>query len=80
MVSGGSMAASLWQRLACCLTGHDYAITSDRARMFLRCRACGRTSHGLDLSEAPFPHRSRADRTSLEGTPATAARSNFATR
>jgi hypothetical protein len=74
------MAAWLWQRLCCCLTGHDYAIISDRARMFLRCRTCGRTSHGLDLSENPYRNRSRADTTALEGTPAAASRSNFATR
>ncbi len=51
------MAASIWQRLCCCVSGHDYAIISAQARMFLRCRNCGRTSRGLDLAEAPFDRR-----------------------
>ena len=74
------MAASLWQRVCCCLTGHDYVIASDRTRMFLRCRICGRTSHGLELAENPFRNRARAGRGTLAGTRAAANRSHFATR
>jgi hypothetical protein len=74
------MAARIWHRVCCCLTGHDYVITSDRTRMFLRCMNCGRTSHGLELSEDPSRHRARTGRTALSGTRAAASRSNFATR
>ena len=51
------MAAWIWQRLCCCVIGHDYAIMSAEARMFLRCRNCGLTSPGLDLVERPFGRR-----------------------
>ena len=54
------MAASLWRRLGCCLTGHDYSIASDDARMFVRCNSCGHTSRGLEI-----------DRTCSAGRPAT---------
>jgi hypothetical protein len=74
------MAAWLWQRMCCCLTGHDYVITSDRTRMFLRCRNCGRTSHGLDLADSPHPEPARAARRTQTGLPAARGRSNFATR
>jgi hypothetical protein len=74
------MAARLWHRVCCCLTGHDYVITSDRTRMFLRCMNCGRTSHGLELSDNPPRHRGRTGRTALPGTQAAAGRSDFATR
>jgi hypothetical protein len=57
------MAPSLWQRLGCCLTGHDYSVKSDETRMFLRCNACGRTSRGLVKAEDPTRRRSRLDRT-----------------
>jgi hypothetical protein len=68
------MASWLWQRVCCCLTGHDYMITSDRARMFLRCRTCGRTSHVLELSESPFRNRTRT-RTAADALPASRASS-----
>jgi hypothetical protein len=74
------MAASLWHRLGCCLAGHDYAITSDRARMFLRCKNCGRTSHGLEIAEDPFRKRSQTQRAATRGTRAAASRSDFATQ
>jgi hypothetical protein len=74
------MGARIWHRVCCCLTGHDYVITSDRTRMFLRCMNCGRTSHGLDLAENPYRSQSRAGRAALTGTRAAASRSTFATR
>jgi hypothetical protein len=74
------MAAWLWQRVCCCLTGHDYVIASERSRIFLRCRTCGRTSHGLELSENPHPSQSRTGQTTLPGARAAAGRSHFATR
>jgi len=58
------MAQSLWYRLGCCLTGHDYSVRSDRTRMFLRCDACGHTSHGWALAAD-----SRAKRGSLARAP-----------
>jgi hypothetical protein len=72
------MASRLWQRVRCCLTGHDYEITSDRARMFLRCRTCGRTSHGLELSEDPFRNRTRTAADALPGSRASSDRSHLA--
>jgi len=74
------MAPSLWQRVCCCLTGHDYVIASDRARMFLRCRTCGRTSHGLELSENPFRNRTRSAHDAVSGARAATRQSHFAAR
>lgn len=57
------MASSLWYRLGCCLTGHDYVVASDRERMFLRCNSCGHTSRGLEIDRDLFrkePHDARA--------------------
>jgi hypothetical protein len=51
------MAASLWHRLGCCLTGHDYSVASDETRMFVRCKSCGHTSRGLPLHRDPLRHR-----------------------
>lgn len=62
------MAARIWQRLCCCVTGHDYAVASAQARMFLRCRNCGRTSKGMDLVERSF-----ARSTDARGTPGVGA-------
>jgi hypothetical protein len=59
-MSGLVMTSMLWHRLGCCVTGHDYAITSDRTRMFLRCRQCGHTSPGLELTGGPLSHRRQA--------------------
>ncbi len=56
------MASSLWQRLGCCLTGHDYSVTSDGTRMFLRCKVCGRTSRGLEMAQDPMRTRSHTGR------------------
>jgi hypothetical protein len=56
------MSVSLWHRLGCCVTGHDYSVRSDRTRMFLRCDACGHTSGGWSLSDDPRLTRSIATR------------------
>lgn len=74
------MAAWLWQRMCCCLTGHDYVITSDRTRMFLRCRTCGRTSHGLDLADRPLRDQAHPGHGALPRAGAAAGGSTFATR
>jgi hypothetical protein len=58
------MAQSLWSRLACCLTGHDYSVRSDRTRMFLRCDACGHTSHGFALADDSRTTRGSRERAS----------------
>jgi hypothetical protein len=47
------MSASLWHRLGCYVTGHDYSVRSDRTRMYLRCDACGHTSEGWALKNDP---------------------------
>jgi len=73
------MAASLWRRLCCCLTGHDYSITSDDARMFVRCNSCGRTSHGLVIDKHMFRRQSRTTRAGAPGHGAGAGRSDLAT-
>ena len=56
------MTGSLWQRLGCCLTGHNYSIASDDTRMFVRCTECGHTSRGLPLAGDPKPRRERPER------------------
>jgi hypothetical protein len=56
------MTASLWQRLGCCLTGHDYSVRSDSTRMFVRCKTCGHTSRGFVMPEDPVRKRSYMDR------------------
>jgi hypothetical protein len=61
-MSRGELAVRVWRRLCCCARGHDYAVASAQSRMFLRCRACGRTSRGLDLAEKPFARRTDASR------------------
>jgi hypothetical protein len=64
------MAQTLWQRLGCCLTGHDYSVRSDQTRMFLRCNTCGHTSRGAALSDDPCRKRPSAERTaSSDGRP-----------
>jgi len=73
------MAASLWRRLCCCLTGHDYSITSDDARMFVRCKSCGRTSHGLEIDRHMFRRQSRNGRAGAVGHGAGGGRSDLAT-
>ena len=74
------MASWLWQRVCCCVTGHDYVIASERARIFLRCRTCGRTSHGLELSEDPFRNRARSAQDALPRAHATSSQSHAAAR
>jgi len=58
------MTASLWQRLGCCLTGHDYSIRSDSTRVFMRCNSCGHTSRGFVMPEDPVRKRSYTGRAS----------------
>jgi hypothetical protein len=73
------MAASLWRRLCCCLTGHDYSITSDDARMFVRCNNCGCTSHGLEIDKNMFRGQSRSGTAGAVGRGAGGGRSDLAT-
>ena len=73
------MAASLWRRLCCCLTGHNYSITSDDARMFVRCNSCGRTSPGLEIDRNLFRRQSRNGRAGAVGHGASPGRSDLAT-
>ena len=56
------MPQSLWQRLGCCLTGHDYSVRSDQTRMFVRCNTCGHTSRGTALSDDSYRKRSSTER------------------
>ncbi|HOG28212.1 MAG TPA: hypothetical protein PLN93_03210 [Vicinamibacterales bacterium] len=60
------MTASIWRRLGCCLSGHDYSVKSDGTRMFLRCRVCGRTSRGLIMGEDPCRRRSRHEQSAAQ--------------
>jgi hypothetical protein len=73
------MAASLWRRLGCCLTGHDYSITSDDARMFVRCNRCGHASPGLEIDKRMFRRQARDERAGEAGRRPAAGRSDFAT-
>jgi hypothetical protein len=72
-------ALSLWHRVGCCLTGHDYSISSDRSRMFVRCKRCGHTSRGLEIDRDLFRAGPRGERAGAR-TSAGAGRSTFATR
>ncbi|MFO7693394.1 MAG: hypothetical protein R6V57_09950 [Vicinamibacterales bacterium] len=74
------MAASLWRRLGCCLTGHDYLIASDDARMFVRCNSCGHTSHGLEIDRNLFRQGPRKERPGEAGNRRRAGHSDFATQ
>jgi hypothetical protein len=74
------MAALLWYRLGCCLTGHDYVIASDRERMFLRCNRCGRTSRGLEIDRDLFRKEPRNTRAGTSGSLRGTGHSSLATR
>ena len=56
------MPERIWNRLACCLTGHDYSVRSDRTRIYLRCDSCGHRSEGWSLSNDPRMKRAYPDR------------------
>ena len=71
---------SIWHRLGCCLTGHDYVIASDRERMFLRCNSCGHTSRGLEIDRGLFRKEPRDVRDGAAGNRPGAGHSSFATR
>ena len=73
-------AASLWHRLGCCLTGHDYSISSDHTRMFVRCNRCGHTSPGLEIDKNLFRARPYDGRPGATGNRAGAGRSTLATQ
>jgi hypothetical protein len=79
-MSRGFSAASLWHRLGCCLTGHDYTISSDRTRMFVRCNRCGHTSPGLEIRKDMFRAAPRDERSAAAGSRAHASRSHLATQ
>jgi hypothetical protein len=79
-MSRGSNAAALWHRLVCCLTGHDYSISSDQTRMFVRCNNCGRTSPGLEIHRDMFRAEPRQERARAAASRARAGGSRLATR
>jgi hypothetical protein len=56
------MSASLWRRLSCYVTGHDYSVRSDRSRIYLRCDVCGHSSEGWSLSNDPHLKHAIASR------------------
>jgi hypothetical protein len=56
------MSESLWHRLGCYVTGHDYSVRSDQARIYLRCDSCGHRSDGWSLSTDPHLTRTVAHR------------------
>jgi len=76
----GLSAVSRWRRLGCWLTGHDYSITSDHARMFVRCNSCGHASRGLEIDRNLFHREPRDERTGGPGNPRRAGHSGFATQ
>jgi hypothetical protein len=47
------MVSSLFSRLNCYFSGHDYSIKQSGGRMFLMCTTCGHRSHGLQLMGRP---------------------------
>ena len=74
------MSASLWHRLGCYVTGHDYSVRSDRTRIYLRCDACGRTSEGWSLSNDPHLKRAIASRLAARDRRAPVASRHLAAR
>jgi len=56
------MSESLWHRLGCYITGHDYSVRSERARIYLRCDVCGHRSDGWALHADPHLTRTVANR------------------
>jgi hypothetical protein len=74
------MSGSLWYRLGCCVTGHDYSVRSDRERIYLRCDACGHTSDGWSLSNDPHLTRSIATRLAAHDRPQPPDRRRLAAR
>jgi hypothetical protein len=79
-MSRGFSAVSLWQRLGCCLTGHDYSVSSDRTRMFVRCNSCGHTSRGLEIHKDMFRAAPRDEPAGAADRRARAGRSSLATQ
>ena len=74
------MTASLWQRLGCCLTGHDYSIRSDATRVFVRCNSCGHTSRGFVLPGAQARKSSYSGRGSTGVVQSSVGSTRLATR
>ena len=72
-------AGSHWRRLGCWVTGHDYSIASDQARMFVRCNRCGHTSQGLEIDRDLFRRGRRDERAGDAGNRRRAGHSGFAT-
>jgi hypothetical protein len=44
------MVMSLFSRLNCCFSGHDYSIKQSGGRVFLMCTTCGHRSPGFVLT------------------------------
>lgn len=42
----------MWGWISCYVTGHDYSVTCDHGRMFLKCVVCGRRSEGWIVHHA----------------------------
>jgi len=74
------MSASLWRRLGCYVTGHDYSVRSDRSRIYLRCDACGHASEGWALSDDPHLKHAIASRLAARERRAAVAPRQIATR
>jgi hypothetical protein len=62
------MVMSLFSRLNCCFSGHDYSIKQSGGRMFLMCTTCGHRSPGLILMGRPNPEHTPAKRPIVAST------------
>ena len=74
------MAASLWYRLGCCLTGHDYVIASDGSGCSCAATAAAIRHAACEIDRDLFrkePHDARAG---AGGNRPGAGHSSFATR
>lgn len=56
------MSGTLWNRLSCLLTGHDYTVRHDSGKIFLRCDGCGHRSEGWSLGPSREQHHYVQDR------------------
>jgi hypothetical protein len=43
----------MWAWISCYVTGHDYCVSCDNGRMFLKCVVCGRRSEGWVVHHVP---------------------------
>jgi hypothetical protein len=57
---GSFTRCAMWHWITCLVTGHEYSVSCDHGRMFLKCLVCGRRSEGWVVhkdTESLIPNR-----------------------